>query len=182
MSYDLLFDAATGAGRDWTPVVMTLGFVGVGLFLVKNRRLLPTMFPGGLTPRGAAAFAYFFLGLSTLFAAGALFVPPYDYPTLQEALVQGRAHVVEGRVRDFKDTYSGKRHESFTVCGVSFDGRLTGVFDDNRLRAVPIREGLWVRIAYLDTRIGRLEVARTDPGIKSDCHSPGGGNTGAAGP
>jgi hypothetical protein len=63
--------------------------------------------------------------------------------------------------------------EHFTVCGVPFsysDYVVTAGFNHASSHGGPMREGLWVRIAYSGNDIGRLEVTMDDPGGKAECH------------
>jgi hypothetical protein len=66
MNYTLVFDVAEGGGTNWSGAAIGLLFVGIGAFLVWNRRKLPTMFPGGMGPKAASAFAYVVLVFSVL--------------------------------------------------------------------------------------------------------------------
>lgn len=181
MDYDLVFDAAQGGYRNWPFVAGGLLFVLIGAFLVKNRRNLPTMFPGGMGPKAASAFAYVFLVFSVLWTTVAFTATGRDYATVRNAVQKGDTEVVEGRVEDFVPMpYAGHAMERFSVCGVPFsysDYVVTTGFNHTSSHGGPIRPGLWVRLSYIGNSIARVEIAKTDPGTQATCHR-GSGLTG----
>ncbi len=174
MKYDLLFDVTVSGYRNWTFAAGGLVFVAIGVLLVAIRRHLPAMFPGGRSPRVAAAFAYGWLAFSLLWTAVTFTVTRRDYSTLRDALVNGEVEVVEGRARGFVPMPPGGHgEERFTVCGVAFsysDYLVTAGFNDTSGDRGPIREGSWLRLSHVGNRIARLEVAREDPGRDATCH------------
>ena len=85
MNYSLVFDVAAGGGTNWSGAAIGLLFVGIGTFLVWNRRKLPTMFPGGMGPKAASAFAYVVLVFSVLLTIGMLATNWSNYSTLRRA-------------------------------------------------------------------------------------------------
>src|SRR3954467_2134519 len=101
MNYTLVFDVLESGPINWSGAAIGLLFVGAGVFLVWNRRRLPTMFPGGMGPKTASVFAHMVLVFSLLWTAGLLVTTYGDYSTLRDALRRGDAQVVEGRVEAF---------------------------------------------------------------------------------
>jgi hypothetical protein len=174
MKYELVFDAGQSGFRNWPFAAVGLAFVCVGAFLVKNRRNLPTMFPGGMGPKAASAFAYVFLVFSAVWTAAAFAATIRDYSVVRRALQNGDAQIVEGRVEDFTPMpFTGHAQERFTVCGVPFeysDYIVTSGFNHTSSHGGPIRSGLWVRISYVGNIIARLEIATQDPGPHGQCH------------
>ena len=166
MHYQLAFDIAKSGYEGWSSTVF--GFLGVviGAFLVRYRRKLKF--------RGASVFAYTYLVFSVLWTITVSIGTAHDYSTLRDALSQGRAQLVEGRVEEFKPMpFNGHAKEHFSVCGVPFsysDYEITGAFNRTSSHGGPIRAGRWVRIAYVGDRIARLEVATEDPGEQAKCH------------
>jgi hypothetical protein len=181
MDYDLVFDAAQGGDRNWPFAAGGLLFVLIGAFLVKNRRNLPTMFPGGMGPKAASAFAYVFLVFSAILTTVAFTTTRRAYVTIRDAIQKGEAEIVEGRVDNFVPMpYTGHAMERFSVCEVPFsysDYVVTAGFNNTSSHGGPIRSGLWVRLSYVGNTIARLEVAKTDPGTQATCHR-GSGLTG----
>ncbi|WP_461535268.1 hypothetical protein [Spongorhabdus nitratireducens] len=86
--------------------------------------------------------------------------------TLRALYEQGRFHVVEGIVEDFDPmTSRGNKNESFTVNGVMFKYsgyRITQGFNQTASEGGPVREGLPVRVSYIDqdNTIIKLETGR----------------------
>ena len=56
MQYVLIFDVAESGFRNWWFPAVGLIFVAVGIFLVKNRKILPYMFPGQMGPKMESSF------------------------------------------------------------------------------------------------------------------------------
>jgi len=84
--------------------------------------------------------------------------------SLKRALAEGRVSVVEGTVDRFEPMpYEGHRNERFSVNGVTFsysDYSQDPGFHQSMSHGGPIREGLPVRISYVDKTIVKLEVRR----------------------
>jgi hypothetical protein len=178
MNYELIFDAGEAGYTTWPFAVVGVLFVVIGVLVVRHRRSLPTRFHRGMSPQGVSVFAYAFLGFALVWTTGAFATTCFDYVSLRSAIRGGQAEVVEGRVDNFSPMpFSGHAMEHFTVCGVPFsysDYVVTAGFNQTRSHGGPIREGLWVRIAYSGNDIGRLEVATDDPGEAAQCHRSGG--------
>jgi hypothetical protein len=174
MDYELVFDAGRNGYANWPFAAGGLLFVFIGAFLVKNRRNLRTMFPGGMGPKAASVFAYVLLAFSILWTTVAFTAIAHDHSVVSGALRNGTVHVVVGRVEDFTPMpYSGHAEEHFSVCGVPFsysDYVVTAGFHHTSSHGGPIRPGLWVRISYVGNTIARLEIAKQDPGPDAVCH------------
>jgi hypothetical protein len=174
MNYELVFDAGQSGYRNWPFGAGGLIFVCIGAFLVKHRRNLPTMFPGGMRSKAASAFAYVFLIFSVLWTTVAFTATARDYSAVSNALQNGNAQLVEGRVENFTPMpYVGHAQEYFSVCSVPFsysDYIMTAGFNHTSSHGGPIRPGLWVRISYVGNTIARLEIATQDPGPQAECH------------
>lgn len=96
--------------------------------------------------------------------SGVTFFGTYsEYANLRDALRQGRYRTVEGIVTDFQPgDYGGHRHETFKVGDARYSylwPEITSAYNTPLPRGGFIREGLRVRIADVDGRIARLEVA-----------------------
>jgi hypothetical protein len=116
------------------------------------------MFPGKLGPKDGAKLAYFVLAFSVLWTTVAFLTSGRDYLALQKALKGGNVDIVEGRVENFVSTPD--KSERFTVCGAAFsysDYLVTAGFNNTSSHGGPIREGIWVRIAYLGNSMSSAE-------------------------
>ena len=112
---------------------------------------------------------YFFLG-ATLFTVIDSIATYNQYHTIQEAFKTGHYKVVEGNVSNFKPMLAyGHGKESFSVNDVSFsysNNEITGGFNHVADWGGPIREGLYVRISYMehkditDNVIIKLEIKK----------------------
>jgi len=161
MKYELIFDVAQGGFRNWWFPAVGLIFFAVGIFLVKNRAILPIMFSWQVGPKDGSKLGFFFLVCSVLWMMVAFAGTWRDYAALRNALKEGTVAVVEGRVENFVSV--PHKTERFSVCGASFsysDYGVTAGFDNTNSFGGPIREGLWVRIAHFGNAIARLEIAR----------------------
>ena len=66
MNYELIFDVRESGFRDWWFPAIGLLFVAVGIFLLKNRKALPYMFPGQIGPKDGIKLGCFVLIASVL--------------------------------------------------------------------------------------------------------------------
>jgi len=177
MNYVLVFDAAARGYSTWTFAAAGLLFVAVGIGLVRYRNALAERLTGHVPPRVARGLAYCFLGFAVLWTAIVFAATHRESRTVQDALRNGNAPVVEGRVEGFTPMpYTGHALEHFTVCGVPFsysDYEVTEGFNRTSSHGGPLREGLWVRIAYVGNLIARLEIAKDDPGTSAACRRSG---------
>ena len=174
MKYELIFDVAEGGFRNWTFPAFGLIFVVVGIFLVKNRKILPYMFPGQMGPKDGVKLGVFVLACSILWVAFTLRGTWRDYSDLRNALKDGNIAVAEGWVENFIPMpYTGHAQERFSVCGVPFsysDYGVTAGFNNTSSHGGPIREGLWVRITHLGNSIARLEAVKDGVVGSTQCH------------
>jgi hypothetical protein len=82
------------------------------------------------------------------------------HSSLRSDYDHGRFKVVKGLVKNFN---SGRRLESFTVRGVKFEYAyytVTPGFNRMASRGGPMREGLPVRMSYIDDFIVKLEIKK----------------------
>ena len=171
MKYELIFDVAESGFRNWTFPAFGLIFVAVGIFLVKNRKSLPHMFPGQMGPKDGAKLGFFVLVCSILWMAVTFTSAWRDYSALRNALKEGNVAVVEGRVENFASI--PHKTERFSVCGASFSYSnylVTAGFNNTNSYGGPIREGMWVRIAHSGNSIARLEIVRQGASESAQCH------------
>ncbi len=171
MKYALIFDVVEGGFRNWWFPAVGLVFVFIGIFLVKNRKILPCMFPGQMGPKDGVKLGFFVLACSVLWMAFTFTSTWRDYSALRNALKEGNVAVVEGRVENFVSI--PHKTERFSVCGASFsysNYEVTAGFNNTNSYGGPIREGMWVRIAHLGNSIARLEIVRQNVSEGAQCH------------
>lgn len=161
MEYETVFDVTQGGFRQWSFSAFGLIFIVVGL-------AAPTLIRHGVirkpSPWMEKWFPRLFLGFA-LFWTLTSFISTYsDYRGAIDAMHTNRAKVVEGIVTKFKPmAYTGHGMESFVVHGVRFqysDYVITAGFNNTSSHGGPVREGLPVRIWYLDGEILRLDIAK----------------------
>ncbi len=173
MNYVLVFDAGARGYSTWTFAAMGLPLVAIGIGLVMYRDALAKRLAGTVSAGVARGFAYFFLGFALLWTTLVFAATRGESRTVRDALQNGSARVVEGRVEGFVPMpYTGHALERFTVCGVPFsysDYEVTEGFNRTSSHGGPMREGLWVRITHVGNLIARLEIAKDDPGANAPC-------------
>lgn len=173
MNYVLVFDAGARGYSTWTFAAAGLPLVAIGIGLVRYREALAKRLTGHVSPRVARALGYSFLGFALLWTGLVFTATRSESKTLRDALQNGSAEVVEGRVEGFVPMpYTGHARERFTVCGVPFsysDYEVTEGFNRTSSHGGPLREGSWVRITHVGNLIGRLEIAQADPGANAAC-------------
>jgi hypothetical protein len=170
MQYVLIFDVVESGFRNWWFPALGLIFVAVGIFLVKNRKILPYMFPGQMGPKDGIKLGVFVLICSVLWIGFTFGSSWRDFSTLRNALKEGHVDVVEGRVENFVSI--PHKTERFSVCGAAFSYSNYGVtagFNNTNSFGGPLRGGVWVRIAHLGNSIARLEIATQDPSEGARC-------------
>jgi hypothetical protein len=166
--YRVAYDAESSGFQHWNFVAVCVAILIVLFTLVS------------LSHRDGSRIArvrpFLYLGIF-FFAVGALPASRSayrDFTHLQKALRDGRYTVVEGRVSEFRPERSGSSTRLPETFKVRSDDHLyaysysstdlkPGFNQTNRL-AGPVRQMLRVRIADIDGRIARLEVA-PEPGI-----------------
>ena len=161
MHYQTVFDIATAGYKSWTFPAFGLIFIAIGVVLVAHRKNLSGM--GSKRPRAGNAFAFFFLGFAVLWTATSFLSTYGEYSSLSKAGITDGRKVVEGTVTDFKPMpVTGHAMEKFCVSGACFaysDYVVTGGFNNTSSHGGPIREGLQVRVTYVDNAIVKLEMA-----------------------
>jgi hypothetical protein len=94
----------------------------------------------------------------------AAFIATYvEYARLRNALRDGKAVLVEGRVVNFSaEPAAGHAPETFDVAGTHFAyqgvGGVSAAFNQSKPRGGPIRDGVQVRIWHLGGKIARLDL------------------------
>lgn len=158
-NYQTVYDLAHTGYQHWLEMVGGLIFVVVGLVLFVRRKENPTSFPEHWTRLGPLFVMFFGILWIGVFALN------YSlYARLHNAVGREEYRTVEGRVTEFIPMpYEGHADESFVVNGHRFsysDYDLTKGFNWTQSHGGPIREGLQVRIAYVDDSIVKLEIAK----------------------
>ena len=163
MTYHTVFDAANQPF--WQPAYNTFFIISaVGALVV----FLPDLMQR-LMPHGVQGSAHTLLGwilfVAPLLIGGYVIVNNYAlYQRTLDNLKGGHFQVTEGPVTDFVPMpYEGHRLEGFTLRGHRFtysDYVLTPGFHNTASHGGPIREGLNVRVTFVNNVILRLEVAQ----------------------
>jgi hypothetical protein len=161
MEYEVVFDLLQVGYRTWTFAAVGLVFVAIGILIFRWER--SSAFSKNY-PRFSKVFRYYFLGFSILWTSTAFIFTLSDYIKLRNALVQGKANVVEGQVTDFVPVQEHAM-ESFKVNGHLFqysDSVVTSGFNTTNASSGPfrIRNGLQVRVTFVGETIVRLEVPK----------------------
>ena len=161
MQFDTVFDAAQAGYNVWSLfVVCGLLAVAVGGLMV-----FAPDFMKHLSPIVQGKAGGIFCLAFAIFLNVALLASTYiEYASIRHALRTGEYQTVEGVVMDFVPMPpNGHAMESFRVGGVPFqysDYDITSAFNKTESHGGPIHAGRYVRIAYLDNKIIKLEVAR----------------------
>lgn len=163
MTYQTVFDASNQPF--WQSVYNNF-------FMISAAGALVVFFPDlmqRLMPRGVQGSARSLVGwilfIAPLLIGGYVIVNNYTfYQRTLENLKGGHFQVVEGQVSDFVPMpYEGHAMESFSVRGHKFtysDYALTPGFHNTTSHGGPIRQGLGVRVSFVNNTIVRLEVAQ----------------------
>ena len=160
MTYVTVYDLAQAGYREWYFPVFGLLFVLLGGVLIRYRAMFPTTGPTAFR----RVFPWAGLSLAVLWTTASFAATFARYRSLRAAMVSGQAQVVEGRVAEFAPMpYEGHTLEHFTVNGQPFaysDYVETPGFHNTSSHGGPVRDGLPVRITYVEGIILRLEIAR----------------------
>ena len=170
MAYHVVFDVATAGYREWFVIVFGLMFVALGAMLVFAPALMQKLLPDGVQGTARVIFSWFFFLFAILFTVLVAATTISQHLRLRDASLRNECTLISGAVTNFVPRPTGRNTtETFTVDGVQFeysDTRSTGGFNQSERRRGPIREGLPVRICYVDygtsyngNVIVRLEVA-----------------------
>lgn len=161
MEYEVIFDLAQSGYRPWWFPALGLIFTIVGAVLVKFRRVVQQW----RMPRVLGKiFPYIFLGFSIFWTLAAFAGTYAEYYFLRKAYDEGRYQVLEGIVAQFDPMpYSGHKRESFVVGGKKFsysDFEMTSAFNNTQSHGGSIRDGLYIRVTYVEDAIVKLEIKR----------------------
>jgi hypothetical protein len=156
--YTVVFDVLTnGARAFWFPVP--------GLFFIVIGLLLPRFIKSGIfrsPPWMRSWFPTVFLVFAILWTLIGFTSIGVRYLNDLNAMKSGKVGYVEGQVESFVPMpYTGHAMESFTVKGIPFsysDYVVTPGFNNTTSHGGPIRNGLYVRIWYLQNEILKLEI------------------------
>ena len=167
MVFDTVFDASQQGLSPYSFAAFGLIFVAVGCLLVFASGKMEVIFRGGLKGWPRKIFGYFFLIFSVCWTASA-FVDTYMRQEEIGKYLAGRdVNIVDGPVENFHPMpSSGHGWETFQVGGKDFsysDYVITGGFNQTSTLGGPVHAGEYVRIAYRDGEILRLEIARPGP-------------------
>lgn len=157
--YYTVFDVTTAGYKSWHFPAFGLIFVvaGVVSFALKNSIIFryQSQWKRKWFPRFYLGFALFWISLTFLGTFA-------QYRRAVGAMRNNQVGIVEGRVTQFQPMpYTGKRDESFVVNGIKFeysDYGITAGFNNTASHGGPIREGLPVKIWYLNGMILRLDI------------------------
>jgi hypothetical protein len=156
--YTTVFDVAESGYRQWPFAAFGLIFVAVGV-------ALPSLIKIGVFRKPPVWmqkwFPRVFLGFAILWTLGAFAGTFIDYRRAVDALQNGEAKVVEGRVAHYWQV--PQKSESFDVQGVRFQYSDFGIIAGfNHIASLggPIREGLLVKIWYWHGEILRLQIKK----------------------
>lgn len=156
MGYVMVFNVGQQGANLWSAAFGSAAVL-VGLLLFRYRQWPRRQ----IAVRYAVAVFSGLIGLWTVLDTGREL---RDYYRCQRALRNGEARVVEGVVENFVPMpYGGHALEHFTVRGVPFaysDFVATCGFRNTSTHGGPIRQGIAVRIHYLDGDILSLEIMR----------------------
>lgn len=156
MGYETVFRVS----EKWPSVGLPGLMAPVALLAILFVWVLPSL-------RHRRILRYWLTGLLLCGGTGSLVVvidAVRDSYRCRDALLSGKAKVVEGPVEDFVPMpYGGHALERFSVGGVAFaysDFVLTCGFRNTSSHGGPIHEGIGVRVHYVGGDILKLEIKR----------------------
>src|ERR1051326_926742 len=154
--YRTVFDVEQSGYRQWPFALFGLIFVVVGF-------AMPTLLRMGIMGGGRLWMEKWlpriFVVGGTFWTATALASTFVDYRRDVDALQNGEAKIVDGRVEHYWQVPN--KSEAFDVGGVRFqygEGLVIAGFNHTASRGGPIREGLPVKIWYWNEQILRLQM------------------------
>ncbi len=173
MPYVTVFQI-TQKSFDWSWPAFGLIFVVIGIFLIKfgpkleayrNRSIFGSRFLN--SPKFLGWFFVIFASFWILIAFGGTYSA---YRKYVHAFENGQYSTVEGIVEDFRPMpYDGHQNECFRVNREKFcysDYSVSPAFNQSASHGGPIREGLPVRIAYIQDEDFSCEILRLE--IRAD--------------
>jgi hypothetical protein len=162
MVFKTVFDAADHGYSPWPFPIAGLIFVAIGLMLVLAPDAMNRLAPLRMHRRLRTIFSWCVLLFASFWTLVTFASTFSEYQKAVDVLSSGNYSIVEGKVADFHPMpRTGHSMESFTVDGKRFsyaDNVVTAGFHNAALHGGPIRDGLYVRIAYVDDLILRLEI------------------------
>ena len=159
MNYHVVFDIADKSTYWWLPII---GLVAAVVSIVILVGLITNKIKSRLfqTRQQAVILSVVISVFSLILSVSSGLFIYYQHQRILSLIRQEQ--VVEGRVENFAPMpYEGKALESFTVDGIKFeysDFVLSPGFNNTASHGGPIREGLQVRIHYVDNVILKLEI------------------------
>ena len=164
MMFRTVFDAAREGDSIWWFPAFGLIFVAVGALLVFRPALMQRYLRSGLQGTFRTIFSWCFFLFALLWTTGSFVITGLQHHAATSLLSSGQYAILEGPVSNFVPMpYAGHAMESFTVGGRRFsysDYVVTAGFHNTASHGGPIREGLYVRIAYSGNLILRLDIAQ----------------------
>jgi hypothetical protein len=155
--YRVVFEISQKGFDWWFPAVGVLFLIAGATLVWIGKRQKCTRF---------RKTGYVFLGFASLWTLVVFCTTFREYLALHQAYRKGQYSVVEGRVENFRPMpYDGHQDECFSVKDMTFcysDFGPTAGFNNTASHGGPVRPGLPVRVAYIDSHILRLEVEETD--------------------
>jgi hypothetical protein len=165
VNYELVFDVSRDS-FDPSPLCIGLALVLAGIYMWFTRDSVGLFRSRIKTRAGRTLFAGVYLGFAVLATTLIAAVGGYRYWRAERTLRKGEFAVVEGPVEYFHPMPDeGRGVERFTVRGVQFaysEYIWSPRFNKTASHGGPIREGLWVRIAYFDPGDTKYEILRLE--------------------
>ena len=161
MNYQVVYDIQQVWYPGWW--IFAIGILclltGLGVIFFGDTAPLDSLIPRSMQQRVIIPFLICVFGSVWI---GAGIINRSSFASLRAADRDGSAEVVEGIVEQYVLTSKGHSKETFVVGNRYFaysDYDSGAGFHQTRARGGPITEGLRVRIAHVDGRIVRLEIA-----------------------
>jgi hypothetical protein len=161
MAYETIFDISReGLSHlllaHWMVLTIPWIFVYSSMIWVLDR--------GNIRIKISMGLRYVLLVLFVSLAVFGIYMTTSDYLDFRNALDENKCSVVTGVVTNFDPMpWGGHKEESFLVNGLKFsysNFEPSVGFNNSASHGGPIRDGLNVRIHYLDGKILRLELAK----------------------
>jgi hypothetical protein len=152
--YRVVFDLSQKGFQWWFPAYgLIFAVIGGGISWLGRRRRWPPF---------RRFVGYFMIGFACLWSGLAFTTMFPEYLDLRSAYRHGQFSVVEGTVTNFQPMpYEGHQDECFSVQSETFCYSayvVTAGFNNSASHGGPIRDGIPIRVSYIDNTIVRLEV------------------------
>lgn len=158
MSYRVIYDVSQEPIVE--PIFLWLGllFILVGfLYVVASRQVVLNSRKENSNKLNKKKANFFLFFTILIFIANLA----HGYIT-HKRLSFGKPSIVEGVIEQFKPmNYAGHDYEKFCVSNICFtysDFITTGGFNNTSSHGGPIRQGLYMRISYMDSVIVKIEL------------------------